>query len=105
MPCNYYGPGEYEATLSQENLRLEAALCAFITAAEKLGMYWETRDVVDWAEAGVSNEWFDAWWIEHKRKDAERRQREADALKRRNMASQVIDKLTPEEREALGIRS
>lgn len=45
-----------------------------------------------------------SWWMEHKREDAERREREAEAMAQYRLEMKAYKKLTPDERKMLGVR-
>lgn len=74
--------------------QLEAVLCGVI---RDYGL--EHVLSMDLTQVGVSSEVIQKWWIRHKREDEarEKEQRELDAKKA------VIDQLTPEQRQALGL--
>jgi hypothetical protein len=91
VPCQYYTPAE-EARLAQQELhKLTRMLCAAMEHIEAKGL------------GLLANIELCDWWEEHKRNDAE----EAAAQERKKHLKKVIkkayDKLTPEEREALGL--
>lgn len=102
MPCTDGGP-TYEQT--QEPRRIAAALCALLTFFEAEGTIRQTLDKMDWDEAGVSRLWVEGWWDEHKREDTIRREQEAQERDRRIARQAALSKLSPDEREALGLRS
>jgi hypothetical protein len=58
-------------------------------------------DRIDWREAGVTRYDTEAWWEDHKDRDAERRHQEALALERRRQ--EILARLSDEEREILGV--
>ena len=101
MPCSDGGPS-YDQQM--EPKRLRATLCGVLSDLERRGMFWEVFDRIDWREAGVSREWAEGWWTEHKAEDARRRKQEMEIAERRATAKKAIEKLTPAERLALGIR-
>lgn len=78
---------------------VEAMLCALIrrgiNADGTLRFFDDTRDFVDWDEAGVTFEEFEKWWEKHELKDSQRRQKERAA---------ALKKLTPRERAILGVK-
>lgn len=97
MPCLDGGPSEERFSKQ----KIEAMLCAICMAIES-GVYIDgTLKEVNWVEAGVSHEDFYDWWAAHKARDRERRERAK--ANRDNLQAQARAKLTPEEREALGI--
>lgn len=49
-------------------------------------------------------QWAQQWWLLHKMKDAEERDRERQERERLEERARALAKLTPEERAALGIR-
>ena len=44
-----------------------------------------------------------AWWAEHKKKDKKRKKEEQKQERKKKVRKEVIEKLTAEERDALGI--
>lgn len=103
MPC-FYEESEYEKQeRKKQQGRIKASLCGVLTAAESLGMYWEILDRFDYEEAGVTREWLENWWGQHKIADARRRREEQAQLERVRKAEEALSKLTPEEREVLGL--
>ena len=85
--------------LKAELAEREAMLCAV------LSIYGPDMDAVyseiNWLEAGVTQDDMESWWKTHKRKDEERRAREAD--KREAARNKALKKLTHEERVLLGL--
>jgi len=59
------------------------------------------QEYFDEAEAGVSWAQLESWWVDHREQDRRRREAEAAILAARRAAALV--KLTPEERELLGL--
>ena len=51
-------------------------LCALLSLIEEEGTLEGRLADVDWKEAGITKAEFREWWETHKRRDAERRQRE-----------------------------
>jgi hypothetical protein len=105
------------STLLKEKSNLEASLCAALTFMEALPHFRWSEFVggTDWNEVGITSEQVESWWVNHKKKDAERRIREAeqkerDAEKaRRSLAKQIrretaLSKLTEEDRIILGVK-
>jgi hypothetical protein len=85
MPCRGPDP-DYGGEIN----KLTAMLCACCEALDKA-----KKPIPDSAKF---------WWREHQRWDAERRAQEAAEQKRRQVAEQAKKKLTPAERQALGLR-
>lgn len=52
---------------------------------------------------GKVPEWAESWWQDHKKHDAHRMQEEAQARKEAAIRQRALAKLTPEEREELGV--
>lgn len=67
---------------------LTAALCATMTFIEAQGLRSAFLSNTDWTEVGLPKKSFMAIWEAHKQEDMKRR---------------ALEKLTPEEREALGL--
>lgn len=89
------------SVLKLELQEREAMLCGILTAATCRRCMDDVRQAFDEREAGVTIERIFAWWKEHKRKDEERRQREAADREARKQ--EILTKLTPEERNILGV--
>ena len=90
MPCSDGGPSreqiEREHRDHQTMTRLACDRCREI----------ESR-------GGIVPAWAQEWWTEHKRRDNERLERETKAQSEAEIRKQAIAKLTPEEREELGV--
>jgi hypothetical protein len=101
MPCSDGGPSPEQI---RDQRSIPAMLCGLLTVLERSDNLDAVLDAMDWTEAGVSREWFDHWWPEHKREDAERRAWEAAERSRLAERRAALEKLSPAERAALGIR-
>lgn len=102
MPC--FGGGQMEED-TREGQCIEAALCGILSFIESSGELASSFLVsVNWKEAGVTQQWVEGWWEAHKEKDKRRRVYEEAERKRALVRLEAIQKLTPEERAALGIR-
>ncbi len=66
-----------------------------------IGFYDVVRDYFDEAEAVVTWQQLEAWWEDHQLQDRLRKQAEQQAVEARKQAA--LAKLTPEERELLGL--
>jgi len=109
MPCSDGGYSD-EVRVSrdevQEHTMLEAAMCGILTVLAKndsnndLDYFFKN---VDWKEAGVKRKTLEMWWRKHKKQDEERRAREAAARNKEQLKASAINKLTAEERAALGL--
>ena len=77
----------------------EAMLCGIVTALDRAGALNAVLNAVDWGEAGVQRHHFDAWHQRHVQQDERRKEREA----RERDREQVLARLSPEERKALGL--
>ena len=109
MPCfdGRTASPDYYDQLQTEKKRIqwfEAALCATLTALNS------NYDALDFTEAGVQRKDLVKWHEAHKAKDAIRREREAQARKEKEEKAAkakakkaLLAKLTPEERELLGV--
>lgn len=95
---------------------LEAMLCGVLTAAYILDGYWAahiklygrlfsfSEAIQEWfneAEAGLTWQAVEAWYDDHKQKDEARKAVEAAERERKREAA--LAKLTPAERELLGL--
>ena len=65
------------------------------------GVYDATQDWFNEDESGVTWSYLEEWWADHQAEDARRKAAEQAALEARKQAA--LSKLTPEERELLGI--
>ena len=101
MPCMSYGDEDSvrERTLSLQNKFLKAALCAAMKVIE----LHSSVDVIDYKEGGFSKRRLLRWWENHKREDKERKEREELEKNRNKLKKSALEKLTPEERSALGL--
>jgi len=90
MPCHDAGPSREETERSRRDhqtmTRLACDRCREIEA-----------------RGGTVPEWAQEWWTNHKRKDAERLERDLRAQREAKIRAHAIAKLTPEEREELGV--
>lgn len=102
MPCHdgdvpdYLRPRiTYELnTMRARRDKFEAALCATMKVLEAEGLI----HLPDWQEAGVSRREIEAWWLTHKKQDRLRK------LQKQETRKAALAKLTPKEREALGLK-
>lgn len=101
MPCQ--GGCQSEAETNYGSVK--RYLCALLTAAEKTGNLNQLLKAVCWEEAGVTKAELWAWWEAHKREDAARRVQESADRKRERVAQDAYNKLTPAQRDALGVRA
>lgn len=112
MPCrdpDYLLPSELEAINASQKKEekklafLEAALCAALRGLEyELGnrMYLP----IDFKEAGIEQKELMAWYKVHKKKDAERLEREKEQRIKNSALEKVNKLLTSEERKSLGLK-
>jgi hypothetical protein len=100
MPCysgNYESHAK-ETNLHDENEFLKAALCLMLTLH---GVPNKFEDAVK--DSGIKVEGISVWWKAHKRKDEQRRQREAEEKFQKSRKKAALSKLTKEERSLLGL--
>lgn len=57
----------------------------------------------DYKNAGVTREAVDAWWKQHREEDAKRIAEEKEEARIEKIRTKAINKLTKDEREALGL--
>lgn len=110
MPC-ISGPSYPET--DQTSVFLDAACCALWNTLQLMQL--SDEDIIsriDFAEAGISEADLRAWRQRHRARDEARRQAEALrieqarlAREREAIAQAALQKLTPEERAALGLHS
>jgi len=119
MPCldprdhnstSSYNPG----TQARQGMTIndfEAALCGLFTAIEKWGNDTTPEgrlkmmlNKIDWKETGVKRKSVEKWWKEHKAEDAARHKREDAEKRKAELKTSALSKLSPDEREALGIK-
>jgi len=101
MPCSDGGPSQEQ--LFEERM-MPAILCGILTELEARLAVDEVFAAVDWDEVGCSQEYAKGWWAEHKRRDAIRHAEDARRAERERIAQAARARLTPAEREALGLR-
>lgn len=95
---------------------LEAMLCGVLSSVVFLSGYHDAalqvegrkitimdavRDYYNEDESGVTWNYLEEWWADHKLQDARRKQAEAEAREQKRAAA--LSKLTQEEREILGV--
>jgi hypothetical protein len=78
---------------------LETVLC---TAVRAVGID-ELIAKGDWSEAGIKADSVRDWWDQHEKADAARRKEEARVAELNRRRAEALAKLSPDEREALGI--
>lgn len=106
MPCS--GPGgpsysELEETEKQKD-KAEAMLCAVLGQVEGLRVLNSVLAGINPTESGVTAKEIRNWWEAHKKRDNERRTREAAEAEEKRKRKQALAKLTKEERKLLGVR-
>ena len=99
--------------LQEELAEREAMLCGVLSSIYYLDGYIQTNMILkdyfsnsvrEWfneTESGVTWERLEEWWAEHKAQDEARKQ--AEAADREQKRAAVLAKLTPAERELLGV--
>lgn len=93
MPCQYYGPGEYEEILAREVNNLTRWLCAALKNLEV--------SAAPGASALPNEPGLREWWNDHQRRDREREAQERIDTERARVREAALAKLSPEERDAL----
>lgn len=119
MPCrDYYDdhPEKYfkdvtEPALKKQIAFAESALCQTLADFERVltALHEAHPDIyelspkplnhINYTEAGITRKELERWWKQHKKLDAQHR--EAERLKK--LRASALNKLTEEERKALGI--
>lgn len=100
MPC-YTDPPTKEELNSIGHMvagQLEAVLCGLLTTHGAALL-----DKLNYAEIGVSEDLVRRWWRVHQYKDKLRREREIADARKYATAKKARAKLTPAERDALGL--
>lgn len=79
MPCYTPPPTKEESHASGFFYvgECEAVLCGIFTLSERLGSLPHLLAALDWGEIGVTQEFAEKWWREHKKRDEKRRAFEA----------------------------
>lgn len=80
----------------------EAILCGVFSAFHP-GPLQDLLNIVNWKEVGVTQEETETWWKKHKQSDIARKKHEAESKKREKLMKSALAKLSPKEREALGL--
>lgn len=104
MPCAGPTDAEHLNELSVRHAKVEAALCAVLTLLETELHLTPMLAYLDYKEAGITRQWLEEWWRDHKAKDAARRARENEAETISLLRARALGKLSKVEREALGFR-
>lgn len=104
MPCRTEEPWESSQRATALIANLGAALCAVLSVVEANGEIEELLQAVDYKEAGIPEGFIREWWAKHQEEDRIRKEREASAAKRERIRKRALDKLSKEEKAALGIR-
>lgn len=109
MPCRDFEDDRNVLTNGErkELKMLEAAMCGILTVLENHAAVPPIDEVfafVDWKEAGVSRAELERWWYVHKAADAVRRAREEAERVKAELKKSALDKLTDEEKQALGLK-
>lgn len=99
MPC-YDGREDED---NARNYKLVAALCGIMRVLENRVGYGDPLVHVNWKEVGVTREFVEKWWKEHKRQDADRRRREKEYAEQRRRAE--LQQLALLEKKYRGTRS
>ena len=104
MPCRDDGPSDSEVVSSQHKriILLEAFLCGVLRSAIRIRKLEEIIKHIDYNEGGFTVEELIKWWENHKKKDEERKAEEARIKKQKELKKKALNKLTEEERRALG---
>jgi len=113
MPCRTYEDDDCSRVHEDPGLRilndkLEASLCALLTAVEEKWRLNDFLDEVDFKESGLTRQWLTGWWTSHKEADRIRKVREEAArqeeLRRQELRNGALAKLTDAERAELGLK-
>ncbi len=111
MPCRTEEPSQAEIRASYErefthNSHVAEMLCAVLRTAEQNGI--EDKQLIEHVLYYMDDKdrvKVEAWWTEHKARDRKRLQQEREEAERKRATQAALDKLTPKERELLGVRA
>lgn len=108
MPCTDGGPSPSEEARFERQRAdwFKATLCGIFTHLEAQpieGLLNDLLDNLDYEEMGVTREEVQAWWHKHKLADKRRRAEEARKKRAEEARKRGLEKLTTEERQALGL--
>jgi hypothetical protein len=104
MPCRTEETYEERAERRRKTVDVPIAfLCGLLTVLENEDVVDLWLREIDWKEAGITKKEALEWWKEHKAEDELRRKREAKERKENELRISAMSKLTPEERQALGL--
>lgn len=106
MPCTDNGYTQDQQREVDRLARLpEAMLCALINAIDSEHELTAMLDFrVNWKEAGITRQEFNAWRAEHRRRDEQRRKKEQERQQKARDSLRVIqvgDALTEDQRDAI----
>jgi len=105
MPCrDEYADREMELKEAKKAAMIEASLCGILRVLDVPYDKEKILELVDWKEAGVTRKEFETWWMGHRRKDQLRKMAEEEAKRKEDVKAKALAKLTPEERELLGVK-
>jgi arsenate reductase-like glutaredoxin family protein len=113
MPCrDYYDdhPEAYfkdikEPALKKQIAFAESALCQTLAALQRAtGLTNNVYDAIDFKEAGITKQELVKWHKEHMVLDAAHRAEEKAKKEKAALKKSALKKLTPEERNALGVK-
>jgi hypothetical protein len=111
MPC--YEPNQDDIARAEYYARcqrIEAVLCAFAKflsqqeVGYKVSALVEAVETINWSEVGVTKKFFWQWWEEHQQRDVEYQRRKKQQARLEQRRQRALNKLTPRERRALGLK-
>ena len=101
MPCSDGGPTHEQLQKARREAEVaKAGLCMMLSI---YGI--PTISHADaYKESGISRVELMRWWGQHQKEDERRRKREAEQKKKRELQKLALNKLSPEEKKALGLQ-
>lgn len=103
MPCRSETQEETIVGLSSELALVRAIACGVFRVLRRQGTVDGVLAAFDYREAGVAPKELEKWLVEHEEADEERRKRESRERNHQRKKRAALAKLTPEERELLGL--
>lgn len=101
VPCTYDDSFERNEA-AREAARVSALACMLLRASP-LALHLLDENM--FREAGITREWAKRWWAAHQQRDIERKEQERQDRERKKKRDAALAKLSPEDRDVLGIKT